>query len=120
MKFLRFLPVAICLPLALSAPICADCKCKPPMPVHIVQGQYTQQALAAHVTGSVFLTAEVDRDGIPYNIRLVHRLGWGLDANAVEAVRAWRFRPAVCDGTAVRVRVPVEITFRLPAGTRPT
>src|SRR6185312_8914879 len=120
MRFSYVVRLGVFLQLALVLPICAGCKCKPPIPIHIVQGQYTQEALSAHVTGAVFLTAEVDRDGVPRNVRLVHRLGWGLDDNAVEAIRAWRFRPAVCDGTPVRVRVPVEITFRLPSGANPT
>jgi TonB family protein len=36
-----------------------------------------------------------------------------LDANAVKAVRNWRFEPATRDGRAVRVAVHVEISFKL-------
>ena len=120
MRFSYVVRLGVFLQLALVLPIWAGCKCKPPLPVHIEQGRYTQQALSAHIAGAVLLTAEVDKDGVPRDVRLVHRLGWGLDANAAGAVRSWRFKPAVCDGTAVRVRVPVEITFRLPSGTKPT
>lgn len=59
MRFFHVVRLGVFLQLALVLPICAGCKCKPPIPIHIVQGQYTQQALAAHIAGSVLLTAEV-------------------------------------------------------------
>jgi outer membrane biosynthesis protein TonB len=38
----------------------------------------------------------------------------GLETAAVEAVRAWRFKPVVgLDGKAVDVVVPIQVTFRL-------
>lgn len=38
----------------------------------------------------------------------------GFDEAALEAVRRWRFAPAMRDGVAVRSRVRVEVRFRLP------
>ncbi len=37
----------------------------------------------------------------------------GLDDKAIEAVRQWRFAPAIKDGTPVAVQINVEVSFRL-------
>jgi TonB family protein len=37
----------------------------------------------------------------------------GLDEKAIEAVRKWRFKPAMKDGKPVNVKMPIEITLRL-------
>jgi Gram-negative bacterial TonB protein C-terminal len=49
----------------------------------------------------------------PYTQEVAKSLDPGLDANAVKAVRNWRFEPATRDGRAVRVAVHVEISFKL-------
>jgi TonB family protein len=40
-------------------------------------------------------------------------LGEGLDANAMEAIRSWRFKPATKDGKPVAVYSMIEVNFRL-------
>jgi TonB family protein len=37
----------------------------------------------------------------------------GLDDKALEAVRTWRFEPALKDGRPVAVQVNIEVNFRL-------
>jgi periplasmic protein TonB len=37
----------------------------------------------------------------------------GLDQKAIEAVRNWKFEPAMKDGHAVAVQINVEVNFRL-------
>ena len=55
----------------------------------------------------------VDDQGRPRDIRVVRGLGFGLDARAVEAVKQWRFQPAMKDGRPVNVQISVEVGFRL-------
>ena len=40
-------------------------------------------------------------------------LGLGLDEKAIEAVRNWKFEPALKDGKPVAVQINVEVNFRL-------
>ena len=37
---------------------------------------------------------------------------YGLDQQALEAVKQWEFRPGTKDGKPVAVRVHIELTFR--------
>jgi len=45
--------------------------------------------------------------------RVARHLGMGLDEKALEAVRSWRFEPAMKDGRPVAVQVNIEVYFRL-------
>lgn len=55
----------------------------------------------------------VDEDGNPQNVRVIRPLGMGLDEKAIEAVRRYRFNPALKDGVPVPVEIKVEVNFRL-------
>jgi TonB family protein len=55
----------------------------------------------------------VDVSGKPRDIRVQHVLGMGLDEEAVEAVKRWRFHPSEKDGHPVPARIMVEVNFQL-------
>lgn len=56
----------------------------------------------------------ITADGRATNLSVVKSPGLGLDAKAVEAVRNWRFRPAIGpNGKPVNVLQTIEVTFRL-------
>lgn len=74
---------------------------------------YTDEARIANQEGSVLLQADIDTDGYARNIRILRHLGLGLDEQAIEAVRQWRFRPARSNGRKAASRVRLEIAFRL-------
>jgi TonB family protein len=52
-------------------------------------------------------------DGRPSNIHVQSSLGMGLDEKAIEAVKNWRFEPAMKDGHPVPVQIAVEVDFHL-------
>jgi TonB family protein len=53
-------------------------------------------------------------DGRAIEIEVVKGPGLGLEEKAVEAVKQWRFKPAMGpSGKPVAVVVPIEVTFRL-------
>jgi periplasmic protein TonB len=74
---------------------------------------YTEEARRAKKQGTCVLWLIVDSTGHPRDIRVARGLGFGLDAKAMEAVRQWRFQPALKDGRPVDVQISVEVEFHL-------
>jgi len=74
---------------------------------------YTEEARQAKRQGTCVLWLIVDAAGRPRDIKVVRGLGLGLDAKALEAVRQWRFQPALKDGKPVDVQISVEVEFHL-------
>jgi TonB family protein len=85
----------------------------PPRLLKEVRADYTDEARRANVTGEVVLEIVVRRDGSVGDVRILQRLGSGLDQRAVQAVRQWRFAPATLKGTPVDVIVEVGVEFKL-------
>ena len=75
--------------------------------------QYSDEARKAKFQGVVVLWAIIDADGKPRDLKVARSLGMGLDEKAIEAVRKWRFQPAMKDGRPVAVQVNIEVSFRL-------
>ena len=77
--------------------------------------EYTLEAMRAKVQGPVLLEATVLPDGSVGAVKVVRSLepSFGLEQKAIEAVRAWKFRPGSYHGKPVAVRVLVELSFRL-------
>lgn len=84
-----------------------------PLAISTPDPEYTEEARRAKMQGTCILGLIVDADGHPRDIRIVHALGFGLDAKAVEAVQQWRFEPAKKDGKPVNVQINVQVAFRL-------
>ena len=75
--------------------------------------EYSEEARKAKYQGSVTLQIVVDEKGNVKDIRVVKKLGLGLDEKAIEAVAKWRFKPGMKDGKPVAVIATVEVSFRL-------
>ncbi|MGA8089442.1 MAG: energy transducer TonB [Terracidiphilus sp.] len=84
-----------------------------PAVIHSVQPEFSEQARSANLQGTVALQLIVDAEGNPQNIRVTRHLGMGLDEKAVEAMRQYKFRPAMYQGHPVAVKIVVEIDFHL-------
>jgi protein TonB len=54
------------------------------------------------------LSLTLDTNGIPHDVRLIRSLAPSLDEKAIEAVKQYRFKPAMRDG-----KTPVPTTFRI-------
>jgi TonB family protein len=78
-----------------------------------VRAQYTPEALRANIEGTVVLQAVVRTDGEAGDISVVRSLDsrFGLDQQAIAAVRQWRFAPGQRMGQPVPVFVQIEIVF---------
>ncbi len=84
-----------------------------PQLLHRVDPEYSEEARKAKHQGTVELYVEVEPDGRAHRIVVRRGLGLGLDEKAVEAVRQWRFKPALKDGKPVTVGALVTVHFRL-------
>jgi TonB family protein len=86
----------------------------PPRAVFAPDPEYSQEARDAHCEGTSVLWMIIGTDGRAHNIKVARGLGHGLDENAIEAVKLWRFEPAISQGNTVAVQINLEVTFRLP------
>ena len=86
---------------------------EPPALLREVTPDYTEQARRAGLEGEVLLEIVVGPDGGVRDVRVLRRLGAGLDEQAVDAVRQRRFSPARRLGTPVAVIVEVAVEFTL-------
>src|SRR5438046_9876596 len=85
----------------------------PPTVLSRVEPQYSAEARKARYQGTVVLEAIVRRDGTVDIQRVVRSLGFGLDENAIQALKQWRFKPGTKNGVAVDVSLNIEVNFNL-------
>ena len=80
-----------------------------------VKPSYTADAMRAKIQGVVLVEAVVREDGSVGQVQIVRSLDptFGLDQEAIKAVRRWRFSPGTRFGKAVPVLVEIELTFTL-------
>jgi len=84
-----------------------------PVPIFKPEPPYSEAARKDKIQGTILLAVVVDAQG---NVKKVHvdvPLRPDLDANAVKAVRTWKFKPATRKGKPVPVDLSVEVMFRL-------
>jgi periplasmic protein TonB len=84
-----------------------------PRPIFSPDPEYTEEARKAKYQGTCVLWMIVGPDGKPRDIKVARTLGLGLDEKAIEAVKQWKFAPAMKDGQPVAVQINVEVSFRL-------
>jgi TonB family protein len=86
-----------------------------PSPLKKVDPKYPPSLVSDRVEGEVVLYAVIRRNGSVDSIQLVHGIDEQLDANAMDALGQWKFRPAAKGGTPVELEAIVHIPFRVPA-----
>jgi protein TonB len=76
---------------------------------------YPERGRKARLTGSVILEAVVLKDGSVSDIKVLRTPseGMGFEEAAIEAVKLWRFRPALRNGQAVDAYFTVVVEFEL-------
>ncbi len=84
-----------------------------PQVIHSVEPEFTDQARRANYQGTVSIALVVDAQGYPQDLRITRHLGMGLDEKALEAVRQYKFKPAMYQGHAVAVQMVIDVDFRL-------
>jgi protein TonB len=85
-----------------------------PTCVYCPPAKYSEEARKAKFQGTVTLQVLVTPDGRGTEIEVVKSLGMGLDEQAVDAVKGWKFKPAYGpDGKPVATTIGIEVMFRL-------
>jgi protein TonB len=86
-----------------------------PKVIHEVKPTYTPEAMQARIQGSVFMTVVVLPSGDVGDVTVTESLDQehGLDQQAVDATKQWKFEPGTLDGQAVAVEVVIQMTFTL-------
>lgn len=85
-----------------------------PIAIYQPEAEFSDEARRAKYQGICVIEMIVDAQGNPQNPRVIRPLGMGLDEKAIEAVRKYKFKPAMKDGKIpVPVMVTVEVNFRL-------
>ncbi len=75
---------------------------------------YPEVARHKGLEGTIIFLATVSEQGMAEQIGLIKSFDSGLTASALQAIRNWRFKPAIgLDGKPIAVRIPIEVTFRL-------
>jgi len=118
MKHMLATALAVC---GLAAVLVAQEPVKPgpgvtmPVIVKRVTPDYTDEAKARRIQGNVVLGCVVLTTGAVDRVTVVRSLDamYGLDEQAVKAMKQWTFKPGTKDGQSVPVSIQVEMTFTL-------
>jgi TonB family protein len=86
-----------------------------PRIIREVKPAYTSDAMRAKIQGAVLLQCTVRPDGSVTDISVLRSLDptFGLDQEAINAARQWRFAPGTRMGQPVSVQITIELTFTL-------
>lgn len=90
-----------------------DPSIKAPRPLHTPEPKYSKSARKQKIEGIVTLSVVIGTDGKAHDVKVVKSLEPSLDANAIEAVKNWKFAPATKDGHPVAVAMRLEIDYKL-------
>lgn len=78
-----------------------------------VQPVYPASAKQAGIQGRVVLETMLSADGVPEDIRVVSSPSDDLTQSALEAVRQWRYTPALLNGEPIAVVTDITVNYTL-------
>ena len=84
-----------------------------PILIYSVEPEFSEEARKAKVAGNVLVNLYVDQNGNPSHVHVIRGVGMGLDEKAVEAVKQYKFKPAMENGKPVLVELNVEVNFQI-------
>ncbi|HKS66595.1 MAG TPA: energy transducer TonB [Candidatus Acidoferrales bacterium] len=74
---------------------------------------YPSAAKANHEQGTVIFYAIIEADGSVSHLAPIQMAAPDLVASAADAVRTWRYTPAMCDGKPIRRETQISVVFTL-------
>lgn len=82
------------------------------------EAEYPEALKMSQQQGNVLLIARIDRQGRLRNIAAVATSHEGFIEPAIAAVRDWRFKPALKDGSPIEIAANIGVRFRLQLAGR--
>jgi len=101
-----------------DSPDTRDRSVTPPEVLYYTDPFYTRTAREKKIEGTVTIEGAFDVKGCMKVIRIVKTIGFGLDENALNTVRSWRFSPAKRNGEFVDTIAQIDIDFSLATAPR--
>ena len=99
------------LALALTAPVFAQSKTEPPVPVRTASPDYPDELRREGVSGLVMVKCEIDASGNVTSAEVEKSSNSAFEKPAVAAVKKWKFKPAKQDGNPIAIKVSIPIKF---------
>ncbi len=84
-----------------------------PVVLYQPEPEFSEEARKAKVAGNVLVYLQVDEQGRPQHVHVVRGIGMGLDEKAVEAVKRYKFKPAMENGRPVTVELQIDVNFQI-------
>lgn len=91
-------------------------KIEPPVEVTEKKPNYPDEIRRQGIAGSVVLQGTLSGGEAPEAFKIISSPDQRLTDLAVEAFRAWRYKPAVCDGMPIDTYITVTFSFKLNEG----
>ncbi len=75
--------------------------------------QYPKVAQQVGIQGKVYLLIYINENGDVDDVKVLKGIGAGCDEAAIDAVKNTKFTPGKDNGTAIKVKLSLPITFKL-------
>ncbi len=97
--------------LFLAAPLRAETKSEPPVPVRTVAPEYPVELRRDGVSGLVMVKCTINEQGDVVDPAVEKSSNGAFDQPALAALKKWKFKPAKQDGSPVAIKVSIPIKF---------
>jgi len=84
-----------------------------PQVLFSVEPEFSEEARKAKIAGIVVVNVWVEPTGLPSHVHVVQGIGMGLNEKAMEAVKQYKFKPAMENGKPVLSEVNIEVNFQI-------
>jgi TonB family protein len=78
-----------------------------------VTPQYPETALWTKISGSVVMSALIEKNGDIGSLQVIKPVGAGLDEAAYDGVKKWKYQPYLINGQPVEVVTQITVNFQL-------
>ncbi|HKV95151.1 MAG TPA: energy transducer TonB [Candidatus Angelobacter sp.] len=86
---------------------------KAPKAISTPEPEFSEAARYEKYQGVVVVSIVVDKNGNVANVNIVRPLGLGLDEQAANKIKSWRFNPGTRNGQPVDIEMNIEVSFNL-------